>query len=65
MRGMFRYLADAVSFTECLTGQRWPVATQGQNATLEREYLKLRKEPGQPLLVSVAGEVRQLPRMEG
>ncbi len=65
MRGMFRYLADAVSFTECLTGQRWPVATQGQYATLEREYVKLRKEPGEPLLASVAGEVRQLPRMEG
>jgi uncharacterized lipoprotein YbaY/heat shock protein HslJ/uncharacterized lipoprotein NlpE involved in copper resistance len=65
MRGMFRYLADAGSFTECLTGQRWPVAPQDQNAILEREYLKLRKEPGGPLLVSVDGEVKLLPRMEG
>jgi copper homeostasis protein (lipoprotein) len=65
MRGMFRYLADAGSFTECLTGQRWPVAPQDQNAILEREYLKLRKEPGEPLLVSVDGEVKLLPRMEG
>ena len=65
MRGMYRYLADAGSFTECLTGQRWPVATQGQNAMLEREYLKLRKEPGGPLLVSVDGEVKPLHRMEG
>ena len=65
MRGMVRYLADAGSFSECLTGQRWPVAPQGQSATLEREYLKLRTEPGQPLLVSVDGEVKLLPRMEG
>jgi copper homeostasis protein (lipoprotein) len=65
MRGMVRYLADAGTFTECLTGQRWPVATRGQDATLEREYLKLRKEPGEPLLVSVDGEVKLLPRMEG
>ncbi|HSQ10680.1 MAG TPA: YbaY family lipoprotein, partial [Burkholderiaceae bacterium] len=65
MRGMFRFLADAGSFTECLTGQRWPVASQGQNAVLEREYLKLRKAPGEPLLASVDGEVKLLPRMEG
>jgi copper homeostasis protein (lipoprotein) len=65
MRGMYRNLADAGSFTECLTGQRWPVATQGQNAMLEREYLKVRKEPGEPLLASVDGEVKLLPRMEG
>jgi len=62
---MVRFLADAGSFTECLTGQRWPVATGGQQATLEREVLKLRKEPGQPLLVRVDGEVKPLPRADG
>ena len=38
LRGMFRYMADAGLFTECSTGQRWPVAQEADNATLEREY---------------------------
>jgi copper homeostasis protein (lipoprotein) len=65
MRGMYRHFADAGSFTECLTGQRWPVAQRGDNAALEREYLKARQEPGQPLLVNLEGTVRRLPPMEG
>jgi copper homeostasis protein (lipoprotein) len=65
MRGMFRYMADAGSFTECSTGQRWPVAHEGDNAALEREYVKTRKEPGGPVMVSVDGRVAMRPRMEG
>jgi copper homeostasis protein (lipoprotein) len=65
MRGMYRYFADAGLFTECSTRQRWPVAQQADNATLERGYLKVRREPGDEVLVSVDGEVKQLPRMEG
>jgi copper homeostasis protein (lipoprotein) len=64
MRGLVRYLADAGDFTECLTAQRWPVAAQGENAMLEREYVKLRKE-GEPVLASLDGEVKLLPRVEG
>jgi len=65
MRGMFRYMADAGTFTECSTGQRWPVAHEADNATLEREYGKVRKDPGGPVLVSVEGRVAMRPRMEG
>ncbi len=65
LRGMYRYLADAGMFTECLTGQRWPVATLDDNAALERAYLAARQEPGQALLARVDGEVRQMPKMEG
>ncbi|HSP89529.1 MAG TPA: copper resistance protein NlpE N-terminal domain-containing protein [Vicinamibacterales bacterium] len=65
MRGMFRYMADAGVFTECSTGQRWPVAQEADNATLEREYLKVRTEPGGPVLVSVDGRVAMRPKMEG
>ena len=65
MRGLFRYMADAGLFTECSTGQRWPVAQEADNATLEREYLKVRTEPGGPVLVRVDGRVAMRPRMEG
>ena len=64
MRGMYRYLANAGTFTECLTRQRWPVAQENDNAALEREYLKLRREPGNELMVSVEGHVKMLPPME-
>jgi copper homeostasis protein (lipoprotein) len=65
MRGMFRYMADAGIFTECSTGQRWPVAQEGDNARLEREYSNVRKEPGGPVMVSVEGRVAMRPKMEG
>ena len=65
MRGMYRYLADAGIFTECLTRQRWPVAQEDENAALERSYLKVRRDPGEELMVSVEGHVKLLPPMEG
>lgn len=65
LRGMVRYMADAAVFTECTTGQRWPVAQAGDNAALQAEYLKLRSEPGAELLVNVEGRVSDLPRAEG
>jgi uncharacterized lipoprotein NlpE involved in copper resistance len=39
MRGMFRYMADIPTFTDCQTGQRWPVAMEGDSQTLEAAYL--------------------------
>lgn len=65
MRGMYRYLADAGTFTECLTRQRWPVAQKDDNAALEREYLKVRRAPGEELMVNVEGSVKLLPPMAG
>ncbi|MGH7332248.1 MAG: copper resistance protein NlpE N-terminal domain-containing protein [Candidatus Rokuibacteriota bacterium] len=64
-RGMYMYLADAGLFTECLTGQRWPVAQEGANATLEAAYLRARLSPGALLLASVEGRVAIRPRVEG
>lgn len=61
MRGMYRHLADAGMFTECLTRQRWPVAQEDDNAALEREYLKVRREPGEELMASVEGHMKMLP----
>jgi hypothetical protein len=65
MRGMYRYMADAGMFTECLTGQSWFVAQEGDNAALEREYTKARKQPGAEILVSLEGRVEMRPGMEG
>jgi len=65
MRGMYRHRADAGTFTECLTRQRWMVAQEDDNAALERAYLNIRREPGEKLMVSVEGHVKMLPPMEG
>lgn len=65
MRGMYRYMADAGSFTECLTGRRWPVAQEGKNAELERAYSSQRRQPNDELLVALEGSVVMRPAMEG
>ena len=65
MRGMYRREGNAGVFTECLTRQRWPVAPSEANAALEREFDKARRETNDQLLVSVEGEVMQLPKVEG
>jgi copper homeostasis protein (lipoprotein) len=65
MRGMFRYMADAASFTECQTGQRWPVAMEGEYRALEADYMKTRRLPAEELLVTIEGQVAMRPSMEG
>ncbi len=65
MSGMYSYMADAGSFTECLTGRRLPVATVADNAALERAYLEARSEPGAAPLAIVEGRIARLPPMEG
>jgi copper homeostasis protein (lipoprotein) len=65
MRGLYRREGKAGVFTECLTRQRWTVAPTGANATLEREFDKVRREPDDELLVSLEGEVRPSPKVAG
>jgi copper homeostasis protein (lipoprotein) len=65
MRGMYRYLADAGLFTECLTRRRWPVAQEKDNAALESAYTKARLTAGEELLVNLEGQVAMRPKMEG
>jgi len=63
---MFRYLADAAQFEECLTGRSYPVAMEGDYLALERAYLALPKaEPGGPVMASFDAEIVQRPPMEG
>ena len=65
MRGMYSYMADAAMFEECLSGRRMPVALEADNIALEQAYLEARREPGEPLLVSLQGRLAQRPPMEG
>jgi heat shock protein HslJ/uncharacterized lipoprotein NlpE involved in copper resistance len=66
LHGMFRYLADAGRFEECLTGRSYPVAMTGDYLNLERAYLQTEKaEPGAPLLATFEGDIGLRPAMEG
>lgn len=65
MAGMYRYLADAALFTECLTRRRMPVALEQDNVALERAYSELRRQPGEEILAKVEGRIAMRPKMEG
>jgi heat shock protein HslJ/uncharacterized lipoprotein NlpE involved in copper resistance len=66
LHGMFRYLADAATFEECLTGRRYPVAMEGDYLALERAYTSLPdRTPGAPVMASFEGDITQRPPMEG
>ena len=66
LHGMFRYLADAAMFEECLTGRSYPVAMEGDYLALERAYLaRPNPAPGEPLMASFYGEITQRQPMEG
>ncbi len=56
-RGAYVHMADAGRFTECRTGQSWPVAQQGANAELESAYQRARQRPGAAVLATVDGHV--------
>lgn len=53
MKGLYTHSANVGQFTDCITGQSWPVAHEGKNANLEKSYNKKTKSPGTPLLVSL------------
>ena len=65
MRGMFRYMADAANFEECLTRRRLPVLMQGDYLALERTYTRTRREPGAAILVTLQGRIVERAGMEG
>ncbi len=65
MRGMFRYLADAAIFEECLTRRKLPVLMQGDYLALETTYTRTRREPGAAILVTLQGRIVERAGMEG
>jgi copper homeostasis protein (lipoprotein) len=64
LSGMFVYAADAAIFTECLAGDRWPVAQEADYLDLERAYLATRSEPFQRLLVEIEGHLVDRPNAD-
>ncbi len=56
LTGMYRYMADAAVFSECLTGKSYPVLIEAAHLPLERAYLEQRAEPGAEMLASFAAE---------
>jgi copper homeostasis protein (lipoprotein) len=52
LRGMFQYMADAASLSECRTGKRWPVLPEGDHLALERAYLAQRGQGGELVLAA-------------
>jgi copper homeostasis protein (lipoprotein) len=66
LHGMFRYLADAAGFEECLTGRTYPVAMEGDFVALERAYMASEAGgTGTPIMASFDGEIADRPAMEG
>ncbi len=54
LRGLYFYLADAASLSECLSGRRWPVLIEGAHVDLERAYLA-QGEGGRWVLATLQG----------
>jgi len=65
MRGMYRNVADAGRFSECLTRKSWPVAQERDNLALEAAYARARSAPGEAVLVEVVGHLALRERGEG
>lgn len=65
LEGAFRYMADAASFTDCQSGQRWPVAMEGEYESLESAYVQTRKQPGEELKVDLQGQLAMKPKADG
>lgn len=63
--GIYIHFADAGLLTDCRSGKRVAVATEADNAALERAYLASAAQPGAPLWVSLLGHVENRPRQEG
>ena len=64
LQGMYSYMADAGVFVDCATREQWPVAHEGDNATLERAYSEAKIAPGAPLLVTVEGGLDLRPKVD-
>lgn len=66
LRGMYFYMADAATLTECRTGRRWPVWLDGAHAALERAFLDHRATGGEgPVLASIVGRFDARPPEAG
>jgi copper homeostasis protein (lipoprotein) len=66
MQGAIRYLADAMTFEECLTGRTYPVAMEGAYIDVERAYTASDEvQGGEPIIAVLEGALAMRPAMEG
>lgn len=65
MEGMYKYMADAAMFKECVTGKYYPVAFEVDNMALEKAYLKEVNGTNYFLQVELKGKIEKRPKMEG
>lgn len=65
MTGEFVYFADAALFTECATGERFPVLMEADYLALERAYLDAELPPQAALLARLDGRIAEAEAMEG
>ncbi|MEL6203846.1 MAG: YbaY family lipoprotein [Pseudomonadota bacterium] len=64
LQGELRYLADAATFTDCRSGEAFPVATEGAYFDAELAYLTLGTD-GAPVVAVLDGYVASRSAMEG
>lgn len=65
MQGLYTYMADSGFFTDCVSGNRFPVAAEGDNVRLQEAYLAARSAPGVGLVAWLEGHIATRERMEG
>ncbi len=65
LKGFYSYMADAGIFIDCKTNKKYPVAMEADNISLERTYLKIVDNPGERIIVTLAGHFESRPKMEG
>jgi len=54
-------MGRAATFADCQSRERWPVAMEGSYKALETAYLKMRRQPGEELIVTLQGQVTTRP----
>lgn len=65
LSGLYDYISDSGSIKLCGSAERLPVATEGDNAALERAYGNTRRNPGESLLVELRGHILERLPLEG
>ena len=55
--GLYRNMASAASFFDCTSGDQFPVAPEGQAATLQEAYAAARAVPGEPRLATIEARI--------
>src|SRR4030095_4671269 len=65
MAGEMTYIADAARFTDCQSGQSYPIAMEADFVKMQRTYMDRVSSPGSKLYVTFEGSIADRPRMEG